>query len=341
VDQKTGLKLTARSTGEDNRDDALLVVADWLKNGIPKPRMNKGDRRGVHAAFDLQSILSGIRKADIDTAGAMAIVNALKARELIDIGTVPKSKTAKKLVPELLRFWDYEQSEYIRDRLAHGHSIGKTHAREMTYRVKKNWAAGFADKPLMGVTRKELKNFAFALLQSGLSAATVNITMSAGLTAFAYWHREGVVPVNLAEGFERFTSDKDKRGILTGGEAAALFARTWSDKAARAGNLLAATTGLRAGEVLALRKSDIGDTVLNVAHSWSRADGLKSPKNGEARKVPLLPEVREALIDLLKDNPHTDYIDPFLFWGIDADKPRYDSKFLLKGLAGALSAMGR
>jgi integrase len=35
---------------------------------------------------------------------------------------------------------------------------------------------------------------------------------------------------------------------------------------------------------------------LNVAHSWSAADGLKSPKNGEARRVPLLPDVREALL---------------------------------------------
>jgi hypothetical protein len=50
-----------------------------------------------------------------------------------------------------------------------------------------------------------------------------------------------------------------------------------------AGNLLSATTGMRQGEVLAVRGGDTGEDVLRVAHSWSPADGLKSPKNGEAR----------------------------------------------------------
>jgi integrase len=63
---------------------------------------------------------------------------------------------------------------------------------------------------------------------------------------------------------------------------------------------------MRQGEVLSIRGGDIGEAVLNVAHSWSAADGLKSPKNGEARRVPLLPEVREALLAQLATTPHTD-----------------------------------
>jgi integrase len=162
--------------------------------------------------------------------------------------------------------------------------------------------------------------------------------MSAGLTAFAYWHREGIVPVNLADGFERFTGGKQKRGVLTVDEAASLFARTWSDEAARVGNLLAATTGLRAGEVLAIRASDIGTTTLRVEHSWTGTE-LKAPKNGEVRWVPLLPEVRIALLKLLANNPHTDCVDVFIFWGIEAGRPRSDGKFLLDGLHKELDAM--
>jgi hypothetical protein len=30
-----GIKLNARSTGKRTRDEALLVVADWLKDGLP------------------------------------------------------------------------------------------------------------------------------------------------------------------------------------------------------------------------------------------------------------------------------------------------------------------
>jgi integrase len=59
---------------------------------------------------------------------------------------------------------------------------------------------------------------------------------------------------------------------------------------------------------------------LNIAHNYSPVDGLKLPKNNRKRIVPLLPEVRIALLDLLKDNPHeTD--DPFVFYSLLPDRP--------------------
>jgi hypothetical protein len=35
ADQKTGLSMSARSTGERGRDAALLVVSGWLRDGLP------------------------------------------------------------------------------------------------------------------------------------------------------------------------------------------------------------------------------------------------------------------------------------------------------------------
>jgi hypothetical protein len=42
-----GRKLAARSTGKTARDEALLVVAEWLKNGVPagKKRNPRGRYR--------------------------------------------------------------------------------------------------------------------------------------------------------------------------------------------------------------------------------------------------------------------------------------------------------
>jgi integrase len=51
---------------------------------------------------------------------------------------------------------------------------------------------------------------------------------------------------------------------LTVEEAGILFAKPWADRAAMAANLLSATTGMRKGEILAIRGADIGDSVLNV-----------------------------------------------------------------------------
>ena len=119
-------------------------------------------------------------------------------------------------------------------------------------------------------------------------------------------------------------------------EAQALFAAQWKDKRAYVGNLLACTTGMRSGEVLALKREDIGERVLNVRYSWSAYDGLKSPKNGEPRRVPLLPEVREKLLELAGDNPYGP--EGFIFYGSLADKPVVRN-VLQEGLYDALAGI--
>jgi hypothetical protein len=89
ANQEMGLSMNARNTGERDRDAALIVVSGWLGDGLPG---KDGERRKVEAAFDLEGILRGIRKAELDSGGALAIVNALKERGLIDIGAVPAGK---------------------------------------------------------------------------------------------------------------------------------------------------------------------------------------------------------------------------------------------------------
>jgi hypothetical protein len=82
VNQETGLPMSARSTGERDRDAAFRVVSGWLRDGLPG---RDGERRKIAAAFDLD----GIQKGEMDGGAALAIVKALKERGLIDIGAVP------------------------------------------------------------------------------------------------------------------------------------------------------------------------------------------------------------------------------------------------------------
>jgi len=112
----------------------------------------------------------------------------------------------------------------------------------------------------------------------------------------------------------------------------------WKDKRAYVASLLSAATGARQGECLAIRRSDIGEETINISHSYSNLDGLKCPKNGESRNVPLLPFVRDALLDLLNDNPHN-VDDPFVFYSLSPDRP-VDGQVLLSGLQKTLGKLG-
>jgi integrase len=328
-----GRKLTARSTGKTTEDEALLVVAEWLKNGVPTGRKRKP--RPVDVAMGLDGILKAVRKVDLNGDDAMRIVGALKDRGFIDVSVAKAGKGSVVFTEFLETFWDYTASPYVREKLAHGHSIGKRHCYECTNRVHQHYFPAFDGKPLNGITRQDLKEFSLSLKDKGYSASSINKILVCGMTPLSWAFREGLIPLDPTAGFIRFSGEAKKRGILTPQEAEAVFNVPWKDKRAYAGNLLSITTGLRSGEVLAVRRSDIGDRVLLVRHSWSVLDGLKSPKNGEDRKVPLLPEVREALMELLAENPHK-ADDPFVFYGFLKNKPM-DCKLLVEGLKQACS----
>ena len=142
--------------------------------------------------------------------------------------------------------------------------------------------------------------------------------MAVGTTALVWAFREGMISADTTEGLLSFSGEKKKRGVLTPLEAQALFSHDWKDERAYVGNLLVCTTGSRLGEVIAIKREDIEDRTLKVRHSWSNHDGLKCPKTGETRRVPLLPEVREALLALADKNQYG--LNGFIFFGIYENK---------------------
>ena len=111
-----------------------------------------------------------------------------------------------------------------------------------------------------------------------------------------------------------FSGKATKRGVLTDEEARSLFALPWRDEHSKIGNMLAMTTGLRAGEVLAIQVRDISDDRIRVRHSWNRWDELKGTKTDNERSVPIIASMRDALLELAKRNP--DGVGPtrFVFW---------------------------
>jgi integrase len=86
------------------------------------------------------------------------------------------------------------------------------------------------------------------------------------------------------------------------------------------------TSGHRSGEILALRREDIGEDRIYVRHSWSVQDGLKGTKTSKERIAPLIPSIREELLALADSNPHGP--DGFIFYGLLPDKPMVGNIFL-------------
>ncbi|MDR1931928.1 MAG: hypothetical protein LBQ57_03785 [Spirochaetales bacterium] len=114
VDPATGLKLTARSTGTRDRDEAVLKIAEWLKSGVPTGHQRH--LRPMEVATGMDAILTAIRKTDLNSDDALRIVAALKERALIDVSTVKHGKGSVLFNDFLDEFWDYEASPYVREK---------------------------------------------------------------------------------------------------------------------------------------------------------------------------------------------------------------------------------
>jgi integrase len=337
INQETGKPLPGKSTGKRDRDSALLVIAGWLKNGIPQDR--GGQPRTIEHIADFKAIMKAVGSADLSADEALIIAKALKARGLLDVGITRAGPGRRELVPFLLDFWDFDKSDYIRDKLIHGHRITRRYCHEAVLIIARHWKPHFTSRALNDVTRQDLREFSLALHEGGKAAKTINNILLMGTTAIKFAFTEGMIPADVTTGLTLFTGGGTQRDVLTEEETGALFAVTWNDGRTYAGALLAATAGLRSGEVRAIRRSDIGELILNVAHSFSDFDGLKTPKNGEARRVPLLPEVRGLLMELLAENPHADIEDPYIFYSDSPDRP-ISGELLRRGLLCALKTAG-
>jgi integrase len=75
-----------------------------------------------------------------------------------------------------------------------------------------------------------------------------------------------------------FSGEAQERPILTPPVAEALFRIEWLERRAKIANLLTAVTGMRQGEILALRVQDLGPDCLYVCYSWRKKDALKTTK---------------------------------------------------------------
>jgi integrase len=321
---ENGKKLSARSTGESDQLKARVKAELWKVNGLPTGRLKKP--RPVAEAAGIESIIRSIGKADLNSDDALAIVKKLKDMGLIDIPAVRNTgRGAVPFVQFLAEFWDFDKSEYIQDKIGHGKRFSRRYAYGCLKRVKSILVPFFGEKKTNCVTGDDLNRLTNQLTKKGLSTSTRHQVLMICQTPLRWCYKKDIIPADPTKNLTKFSIENKKRGVLTTAEARVLFHTCkdlWKDKRAYVASLVSASTGARQGECLALRRSDIEieEDMINIAHSYSPIDGLTLPKNGETRLVPLLPTVRAALSDLLKDNPHN-VGDPFIFYSVSPEKP--------------------
>ena len=156
VNPENGKKLSARSTGETDQIKAAVKAELWKVGGVPTGRLHKP--RPIIEAAGIESIIRSIRKSELIADDALRIVSTLKSMGLIDVSAVKNTgRGAVPFVQFLETFWDFDKSEYIKDRLSHGYRFSRRYVRECQNRLKAELVPFFEGKKLNCVTTDDLK----------------------------------------------------------------------------------------------------------------------------------------------------------------------------------------
>lgn len=368
VNTETGKVIATKSTHSTNKFEATQIASNWHLNGLPSARTtscsNYKNNSALTSGMDLQSIVNRLTRDEALELNAMItarfsfipcgdVVNEKAvvqmpagAAAVIETGfadteplsSVPKSDNANPsepifLIEALTNFWDFENSEYVKKRQLRGFDIKQRNCKEKLGIVHRYWATYFdADRTVQSLTSRELDEFLLSLRRDrGLSADTVNKTMTAGNMAFEFLIKEGRLEKNPLSGVERFRVQSRKRGIPTETEMKQLMDLdwNWTDSVYKLAFKVAALFGLRAGEISGLQVCDVdavGD-LLYIRHSWNDTDKLKDTKNGDDRTIPIEHGVALELLANARRNPS--YSDTsFVFWSSKINnQPIWPSSF--------------
>jgi integrase len=304
----------AISTRETSRNAAMAVVALWELSGIPT---KDNSRKTPESIVNLDILFHSVRQAPLTKKDANTIIKILEDRGLLE-SDKPLTDADQPFLSFLETFWDYDRSPYVKEKQAYGQRIGRRHCKEQT-KLLSHWRKYLSpDMTARALTRETLSQFQLKLRET-LAPKTANAVLSAGSTVLKWLHDRGDLPNDAGAGLRRFAGQSKKRDVFSQAEAKKLFSVEWKDERSRVANLLAMTSGMRAGEILGLRQDAIKSDRIEVNYSWSPVDGMKPPKNGESRTVPLMPFVREELLRLAAGNPHGP--DGFIFYQADPEKP--------------------
>ena len=339
-DETSGSYTTGKSTGEKDQKSAYAAVYHLLEYGeLP------GRKISVEDALQKHQVLKSISTMDLDAQSVQRMLSVLKERGLILHAITPDSTESGSAVEHLEQplqrflcwFWDYDNSEYVAEKLRHGHSIGRTHCQERSRLVRTYWAPWLEMHPTMlgQVSRATIDAFSREIGTKALSAQTKNHILKAATVPLRWAYRHEILGSDPTIGIAYYTGHRKKRDILSVEEAAKLLRMDWIHGAAKLASLVAATTGLRAGEIAGLQHWDIQDGFLQVRHSWSRSSELKTTKTNTERYVPLIPAVQDQLTQFARSNPHG---GPFVFWSAEADRPLSTRRFY-EGFRDALAML--
>jgi integrase len=194
----------------------------------------------------------------------------------------------------------------------------------------------FGNMDIRDIYEGAIESWLFRLRQEGTGAKTLNHLITCLRLIFGYAVKHHDIEDSPMEHLELFALKSAEKGILTRAELNQLFQNDplhvhWGSQLHFILNMTAVLTGMRLGELLALKFDMVQPSYITVAHSWNTMDKLKGTKNNKVRRIPIPDNLYQLLRSL--DNGFSEFI---FSW---SGKP-LDHKTVYKHFYRALEKIG-
>ena len=232
-------------------------------------------------------------------------------------------------------FWIWESCPIIQDKLKRGGHYSLDLCISNRQSMEKHILPYFRDKPLGAITRKDVDRWILHLPEDhGISASTANKMLSILKQMLRVAVYDGLIPESPAETVKPLIEKPKRRGAFTMEEVSDIFSRKWDSEPAYVASFIAAFTGMRLGEIRALRMSKIYPGYILVDSSWSDRSGMKCTKSGKSRIITLTKRMYSLLASLAEGRKRTE-----LIFSADGITP-YDDKMLTEPLKDVMERIG-
>jgi integrase len=200
-------------------------------------------------------------------------------------------------------------------------------------------------EPFQGITLKELtpghiRGWMRWAVEQGKSGRRVTAALSAIRVAVRYAVANESLARDPFVNLGKAAATPQERGILSQEEVATLINTPITNIAYRAVVLLAVLCGgMRRGEIRGLLWGDISNGIIDLSHNYVELDGMKKPKRGSSRKVPIPKLVEDVLEELKKVTPYPSP-DSYVFQSLQHPGQPMSGTFFRNAFSSELESIG-
>ena len=247
-------------------------------------------------------------------------------KALAIVKTIPKNpmKQDPLFVDFLLGFWT-RNSEFVQLRELDGHRLSSIYIDKTRFYINSLTTTyePFKKLRLSQVTPRTLDKWKLAVGQSDASRKGINHALNGIRVALRWAFAQGYISNDPTLSFKYIAYRPQEKGALSSSEMRLIESLEWPDLRQKAALLFGFSCGLRCGEIRALRwrHIDFETNTIKVIENYTDDDGLKEPKAGSFRLIPIFGKVLDVLIELKRTNPYGGEQYDYVLPNVEREKP--------------------